>query len=288
MAGTAASPALPMNAFPKELADKYTQVSPIGSGGFAMVYSAYRVSDGQKVAVKIPIRSNERTGKSFLHEIKVWESMHHPNIVEVKATNILPVPYVEMEFVPGSLENVTKPVPVVTAARIVRGVTEGIRYAHARRCIHRDIKPQNILLTDEMIPKITDWGISKVLEENTRKTTVAGFSLAYAAPEQIAPEKFGSTDERTDIYQIGAVFYELVTGLTPFDDESMMEMVSQIITEDPILPSDIDPDAEGVEKIILRCLAKNKNKRYQSAGELQDALTAYLDTIGWGLFEDAS
>jgi serine/threonine protein kinase len=212
--------------------------------------------------------------------------MHHPNIVEVKATNILPVPYVEMEFVPMSLENMAKPVPIAQAARIIHGITEGIRYAHERRCIHRDIKPQNILLTDEMVPKITDWGISKVLEENNKKTTVAGFSLAYAAPEQIAPEKFGSTDERTDIFQIGAVFYELVTGMTPFDDESMMEMVSQITTEDPILPSDIDPDTAGVERIILTCLAKNKNERYQSATELLDALTEYLDSIGWGLFED--
>ncbi|MGB9175240.1 MAG: protein kinase [Methanoregula sp.] len=287
-AGTPASPSLPMNVFPEELAGKYTRISPIGSGGFAMVYSAYRISDNQKVAVKIPIRSNERTGKSFLHEIKVWETMHHPNIVEVKAVNILPVPYVEMEFVPGSLENIAKPVPVALAARIVWDISEGIRYAHARRCIHRDIKPQNILLTDEMVPKITDWGISKILEDNSRKTTVAGFSLSYAAPEQIAPEKFGSTDERTDIYQIGAVFYELVTGLTPFDDESMMEMVSQITTEDPLLPSDIKPDTAAVERIILKCLAKNKKQRYQSAGELLDALKEYLDTIDWDLFEDES
>ena len=287
-AGDPASPPLSMNAFPQELADKYTGISPVGSGGFAMVYSAYRISDNRKVAVKIPIRSNERTGKSFLHEIKVWETMHHPNIVEVEAANILPVPYVEMEYVPGSLEHVAKPVPIVTAARIIRGVAEGIRYAHARRCIHRDIKPQNILLTDEMVPKITDWGISKVLEENPKKTTIAGFSLAYAAPEQIAPEKFGSTDERTDIYQIGAVFYELVCGLTPFDDESMMEMVSQITMEDPLLPSDINPDAAVVERIILKCLAKDKKQRYQSADELLDALKEYLDTTGWDPFEDES
>jgi hypothetical protein len=287
-AGDPALQATPLNAFPEELAGKYTRISPIGSGGFAMVYSAYRISDDRKVAVKIPIRSNERTGRSFLHEIRVWETMHHPNIVEVMSANILPVPYVEMEFVPGSLENVAKPVPVALAARMVLDISEGIRYAHARRCIHRDIKPQNILLTDEMVPKITDWGISKVLEENARKTTVAGFSLSYAAPEQIAPETFGSTDERTDIYQIGAVFYELVTGLIPFDDESMMEMVSQITTEDPILPSDISPDAADVEKIILKCLAKDKNDRYQSAGELLDALREYLDAAGWGLFEDES
>jgi hypothetical protein len=283
-AGDPASPASLMNAFPAELAGKYTQISPIGSGGFAMVYSAYRVRDNRKVAIKIPIRSNERTGRSFLHEIQVWETMHHPNIVEVMAANILPVPYVEMEFVAGSLDTLAKPVPVVTAARMIRGIAEGIRYAHARRCIHRDIKPQNILLTGEMIPKITDWGISKVLEEeHTKKTTVAGFSLSYAAPEQIAPEKFGSTDERTDIYQIGAVFYELVTGLIPFDDVSMMEMVNEIFYDDPVLPSYFNPDAAGVEKIILKCLAKDPKQRYQSADELLDALGEYLDDHGPGV-----
>jgi len=277
-AGAPVSQSLSMNAFPDELATKYTQITPIGSGGFAMVYSAYRISDNQKVAVKIPIRSNERTGRSFLHEIKVWESMHHPNIVEVKAANILPVPYVEMEFVPGSLETMAKPVLVVLAARIIRGIVEGIRYAHARRCIHRDIKPQNILITDKMVPKITDWGISKVLEENTKNTTIAGFSLSSAAPEQIAPETFGSTDERTDIYQIGAVFYELVTGKIPFEDESMMEMVNKILYDDPILPTGINPNAVAVEQIILKCLAKDKKQRYQSADELLDALNKYLDT----------
>lgn len=276
--GVPVSQAVSMNAFPEELAGKYTQITPIGSGGFAMVYSAYRISDNQKVAVKIPIRSNERTGRSFLHEIKVWESMHHPNIVEVNATNILPVPYVEMEFVPGSLETMAKPVPVVLAARIIRGIVEGIRYAHARRCIHRDIKPQNILITGEMVPKITDWGISKVLEENTKNTTIAGFSLSSAAPEQIAPETFGSTDERTDIYQIGAVFYELVTGKIPFEDESMMEMVKKILYDDPLLPSHINPDAAAVERIILKCLAKDKNQRYPSADELLNALNDYLYT----------
>jgi hypothetical protein len=275
-AATPASPAIPMNAFPRELADKYTQISPIGSGGFAMVYSAYRISDNQKVAVKIPIRSNERTGKSFLHEIRVWETMHHPNIVEVRTANILPVPYVEMEYVPGSLESMAKPVDIVSAARIIRGIVEGIRYAHARRCIHRDIKPQNILLTDQMVPKITDWGISKVLEENSKKTTVAGFSLSYAAPEQIEPDRFGSTDERTDIYQIGAVFYELVTGSTAFYGDSMMELVNATLEEDPIFPSDYNPDAAPVDQIILKCLAKYPALRYQSAGELLDALEKFL------------
>lgn len=273
-----ASPARSLTAFPEELAGKYTCISPIGTGGFAMVYSAYRMSDNRRVAVKIPLQSNERTGRSFLHEIKVWETLHHPNIVEVTAANILPVPYVEMEYVPRSLDALAKPVPVVLAARIIRGIAEGIRYAHGRRCIHRDIKPQNILITDDMVPKITDWGISKLLEGNGKKTTVAGFSLSTAAPEQIAPESFGSTDERTDLYQIGAVFYELVTGSAPFEDASMMEMVNKILYDNLSLPSDLNPDAADLDVIILKCLAKNKTMRYPSAEKLLEALDDYLDT----------
>ena len=273
-----ASPVLPVNAFPEELAGRYTGITPVGSGGFAMVYSGYRTSDNRKVAIKIPVRSDERTGKSFLHEIRVWETLHHPNIVEVKEVNILPVPYVEMEYVPGSLDSLAKPADTVTAARIVRGITEGIRYAHMRRCIHRDIKPQNILLTETLVPKITDWGISKVLEERAKKTTMAGFSLSYAAPEQIAPERFGSTDERTDIWQIGAVFYELVTGSTPFYADGMMELADEILEEDPIFPSDYNPKAAPVEHIILKCLAKYPALRYQSADDLLAALDDFLRT----------
>ncbi|OPX61567.1 MULTISPECIES: serine/threonine-protein kinase [unclassified Methanoregula] len=275
-AGFPSSPVPAVNAFPEELAGRYTGITPVGSGGFAMVYSAYRISDNRKVAIKIPVRSDERTGKSFLHEIRVWETLHHPNIVEVKEVNILPVPYVEMEYVPGSLEHLEKPLDIMTAARIVRGIADGIRYAHARRCIHRDIKPHNILLTETLVPKITDWGISKILEERAKKTTMAGFSLSYAAPEQIAPERFGSTDERTDIWQIGAVFYELVTGSTPFYADGMMELVDEILEEDPIFPSDYNPKAAPVEHIILKCLAKHPALRYQSAADLLAALDDFL------------
>ncbi len=279
-AGTGAgTPSLLLkNSFPEELTVKYTEISTIGSGGFAIVYSAYRTADNRKVAVKIPIRHDEQTGKSFLTEMTIWKKLHHPNIVEVMDANILPVPYVEMEFVQGSLEAIPRPLPVESAARIISDITGAIRFAHEQRVIHRDIKPQNILIDDNLVPKITDWGMSKLLEENAKKTTMAGFSLVYAAPEQIAPEKFGSTDERTDIYQIGVVFYELATGSIPFSGVSMMEMVDAILYEEPILPSRYNPDAAGVDTIILKCLAKDPDKRYQSAGELLGALREYLDT----------
>ena len=196
-----------MNFFPNELESKYTEIKYIGRGGIAWVFSARRKSDSLMVAVKIPISFDEMTGKSFLNEIAAWETLRHPNIVKVTAVNILPVPFVEMEYVPDALEAIEKPIPVWKAVHLIRGVADGLKYAHEQGFIHRDIKPHNILLDKDFVPKITDWGMSKVLANEVKKSSIAGFSLSYAAPEQVSPSEFGRTDERTDIYQLGVVFY---------------------------------------------------------------------------------
>jgi eukaryotic-like serine/threonine-protein kinase len=263
--------------FPPELENKYTGITSIGRGGVAWVFSAIRKTDGLKVAVKIPISFDEMTGRSFLNEIKAWEALRHENIVEVFGVNILPVPYVEMEFVPGSLEELEKPLAVWKAIHLIRGITEGLICAHEQGFIHRDIKPHNILITADLVPKITDWGMSKVLAADVKKSSMAGFSLSYAAPEQISPSEFGRTDERTDIYQLGVVFYELVTGSIPFGGESIVEVGNAILQEAPIPPSEYTPDAGAVEKIILKCLEKQPADRYQSAAELLNAISRYLD-----------
>jgi len=265
------------NYFPRELENKYTDIMFVGRGGIAWVFSAIRKTDGIRVAVKIPISFDEVTGKCFLNEIAAWETLRHPNIVEVTAVNILPVPYVEMEFVPSSLEAIEKPLPVWKAVHLITGVVDGLRYAHEHGFIHRDIKPHNILLTEDLVPKITDWGMSKVLAADIKKSSIAGFSLSYAAPEQVSPTEFGRTDERTDVYQLGVVFYELVTGSLPFGGESIVEVGNAILRDPPIPPSEYNPDAEAVEKIILKCLAKNPQDRYSSAVELLEALQGYLD-----------
>ena len=274
---TYASVAEQMNFFPNELESKYTEIKYIGRGGIAWVFSARRKSDEMMVAVKIPISFDEMTGKSFLNEIAAWETLRHPNIVKVTAVNILPVPFVEMEYVPDSLEAIEKPIPVWKAVHLIKGIADGLKYAHEQGFIHRDIKPHNILLDKDFVPKITDWGMSKVLANEVKKSSIAGFSLSYAAPEQVSPSEFGRTDERTDIYQLGVVFYELVTGSVPFGGESIVEVGNAILREQPIPPSEFNSDAAVVEKIIQKCLEKDPAKRYQSSAELLDALNGYLD-----------
>jgi len=269
--------ATPKFYFPPELESRYADIRHIGRGGVAHVFAAHRKSDNLLVAVKIPISFDEVTGKCFLNEIAAWQTLRHRNIVEVLEVNILPVPYVEMEYVPGSLESIAKPIPVWKAVHLVHGIADGLAYAHAHGIIHRDIKPHNILVTSDFIPKITDWGMSKVIATTMEKSSVAGFSLSYAAPEQVSPAEFGRTDVRTDIYQLGALFYELVTGSIPFGGESIVEVGNAIVRDEPIPPTEYNPEAEAVEKIILKCLAKKPADRYQSADELLDALSRYLD-----------
>ncbi|HOT04554.1 MAG TPA: protein kinase [Methanolinea sp.] len=284
------TPAIAANGmFPQELTEKYQVMEFVGSGGLARVYRARNLQSGQEVALKIPLQSDEKTGRSFLKEIVGWEGLNHENIVRVSGVNILPVPYVEMEYVPKTLADVHKPLPVRSAARFCRDVARGLLFAHERGIIHRDIKPHNILVTNEGVPKITDWGMSKVMGV-TGMPTITGFSLAYAAPEQLAPQTFGETDQRTDIYQIGCVLYELLTGTVPFPGNDMVKVSALILSEVPKRPSILNPDALPLDTIVMRCLEKRPDDRYQNVRDLIGDLDAFLlreDTEDrYHIFED--
>ena len=258
--------------FPAELAEAYTEPEFIGRGGFARVFKAKRKSEGREVAIKLPLSPDPATGKSFIRELQNWTKLKHGNIVAIYDYNILPIPYFEMELCDCSLADISKPMEVKEAAYIIFNVADGLRYAHSQGIIHRDLKPQNIMLS-QGVPKISDWGLSKVLAESS--SSVAAFTPYYAAPEQIS-RKFGKPDARTDIWQLGVIFYELVTGELPFRGEDFVEVTSAIVREEPALPSELNPEAKDVEHIIMTCLQKGMDERYQSAVELQRELALYL------------
>jgi hypothetical protein len=270
------SPTIPAT-FPEELLEKYSEPQLIGMGGVARVFKAYNNQTGEVVALKIPVHFNETAGKCFMKEIKAWEDLAHENIVKIHEVNILPVPYVEMEFIGTSLADIAKPLPSGDAARIVRDIAKGLGYAHSRGIIHRDIKPQNILMSEGGIPRITDWGMSKVMGTGFLPT-ITGFSLSYAAPEQIAPDRFGETDQRTDIYQLGVVFYELLTGELPFGGEDISKVSTRILNEIPHLPSEINPASLPYDRIVSRSLEKDPAERYQLVKDLIDELEKILIT----------
>ncbi len=277
------------SSFPAELLDKFQNPELIGVGGIARVFRADNVVSGKDIALKIPVQFNETAGKCFIKEITAWEDLHHENIVKIFEVNILPVPFVEMEYINQSLADLKKPMSPENAATMVRGIASGLAYAHEKGIVHRDIKPQNILVTPEGVPKITDWGMSKVIGA-CMLPTITGFSLSYAAPEQIAPEQFGETDQRTDIYQAGVVFFELLTGALPFAGEDISLVSRKIIADSAPAPSEKNPAAHSLDEIVQRCLEKDKDKRYQSAEELIADIDRYfshkIETDRYEVFED--
>lgn len=267
VSGGMSAPVRTGNGFPPELDERYMNAELVGRGGMALVFRAQRREDGATVAVKVPTRYDEMTGHCFMKEMQIWKGLSHKNIVEVYAYNILPVPYVEMEYVGPSLADMNKPIPPDDAVRIIRGVAEGLAYAHAAGLIHRDIKPGNILVAPDGTPRITDWGLGKEVADR-KETQFVAFSLDYAAPEQISPGTYGRGDARTDIFQLGAVFYELLTGRLPFDGEGVGEVSVAILTAGPVPPSGIIDTLGAFDAIVLRCLEKNPDRRYQSIEEL--------------------
>ncbi|NJE08484.1 PEGA domain-containing protein [Thermococcus sp. M39] len=263
--------------FPVELLSRYEPLKFLGEGGFAKVFKVKRKKDGKVVALKIP-RIDERTSKTFIREVSTWLHLNHPNIVKLYDVDILPVPYLEMEYIEGAkvgdkvvrdLDKYPKPVDEKRALKLIKGIVEGLKYAHSKGIYHRDLKPLNILLKSDLTPKITDWGLAKIGTATSGRMSSAGYSPLYAAPEQLMPSKYGNTDARTDIWQLGVTFYELLTGRLPFEGYTYEEVFGKIVDENYkfIPPSKIDPELSKYDAIFEKLLAKKKEARYQSVDE---------------------
>ena len=259
--------------FPPSLEKRFFNAEFIGEGGLARVFRAMNAKDGRIVAIKVPIRFDEVTGTHFTRDIFFWQGLHHPNIIEIYSTNILPVPYVEMEYAPLSLAGLSLPLPEEKALEIIKGVARGIAYAHEKGIIHRDIKPENILIAADGTPKITDWGLGKEMSD-MRRSSIMGFSPLYAAPEQISPHLYGKPGPATDIYHMGILFYIMLTGRVPFTHEDMYEMSKAILHDIPPLPSWNGTYVRKIQSILMKCLEKRAEDRYDSAATLLEHLEA--------------
>lgn len=263
-------PAVP---FPPSLEKRFTNPEFIGEGGLARVFRARNAKTGGTVAVKIPVRFDEVTGTHFTRDIVFWQGLEHENIVRIYSSNILPVPYIEMEYAPSSFASLTLPLPEEKAVRMILGIARGIAYAHSKGIVHRDIKPENILIAEDGTPKITDWGLGKAIGD-TRQSSMIGFSPSYAAPEQIAPHRYGRPGPATDIYQLGMLLCELLTGSVAFGAEGLHDLNMAILDTEPSLPSWGGKHESELRNIIRRCLAKRPEDRYDSVVALIGDLEA--------------
>jgi serine/threonine protein kinase len=268
---------------PPSLASRYEQMHLIGEGGFAAVYQARRRSDGKIVAVKIP-RIDEKNSSMFIKEVAAWYNLHHPNIVTLYHADIFPAPLIEMEYVAGCVEGnvhvenldaLPKPVPVMRALDLARNIAAGLAHAHHKGIHHLDLKPQNVLLDPEGNPRITDFGLAGIGARSSLSMQI-GFSPLYAAPEQIDPATFGKPDARTDIYLLGMILYELLTGKMPYEGSSPTALFGMILSGNTriLLPSVHNPALRAYDGLFEKLLARKKEDRFQTVEEVLDALDA--------------
>lgn len=268
----------------KNMIPEFIITHRIASGGFATVYRATD-SNGKKVALKLPKFLDETVDmsvlKNFEKEASIWKKLNHRNIVEFFDGGLRPVPYMSIELMEGgNLAQLLKKhrFAVSEAVGLMLQILDGMAFAHRMASVHRDIKPENILFTAEGIPKITDWGIGKVMaSEMVTKTVGTKGTLAYGSPEQVSIKKYGEVDWRTDVFQLGTLMYEMLTGKNPFMDNDPLGVISKITGEDPVPPSELNPKVSGaLDDIVMKALQKMKKDRWASADVMYDRLKSCL------------
>ena len=257
----------------------YTLVEPLGQGGMATVYKGYQQSLNRYVAIKVlrgELARDEKFVARFRREALAVARLSHPSILHVYDAGAADgVYYIVMDYAPGgTLKDLMRRGPLSTerAISVATQIAEALDYAHRQGVIHRDVKPSNILLTIDGRPQLTDFGIAKALYEHEQLTRT-GTSIGtpeYMAPEQIEGQ---SVDGRADIYALGIVLYEMLSGRTPFHAETPMAMVYKQLNDPPPPLRSVGVSVPGwLESVLNQALAKNPAARFQRASDMARAL----------------
>lgn len=261
------------------LNDRYEIVELIGRGGMAYVYKAKDLKLNRYVAVKVlreEYTENEQFIKKFDRESQAAAGLSHPNIVSVYDVGVDgEVYFIVMEFVDGiTLKQYLDKkgqLDYEEATNFIIDIAEALKCAHSHQIIHRDIKPHNIMLTKDLMPKVTDFGIARAITSSTiTMTNQTMGSVHYISPEQA---RGGFVDERSDLYSLGIMYFELLTGQLPFDEESTVTIAIKHIQEDITPPKQLNPAIpDSVNDVIVRLCQKKPEDRYQNCDELIDDL----------------
>ncbi len=259
----------------KRLDGRYEIMEVIGVGGMAVVYKAFDNIDHRIVAVKIlksEYLANEEFKRRFRNESKAVAVLSHPNIVKVFDVSFGDaIQYIVMEYVEGiTLKNYITQQGIVDqreALYFIMQILRALKHAHDKGIVHRDIKPQNILLVSDGTIKVTDFGIARISENATRTMTDGAIgSVHYISPEQA---KGSLTDSRTDLYAAGVILYEMLTGKLPFQSDNAVSVALMQLQNNPVRPREINSSIpEGLDEIIIHAMQKLPADRYQSANEM--------------------
>jgi len=262
-------------------AGRYEIIEELGRGGMGCVYKALDTEIGETLSLKLinpEISSDEQAVARFQRELKLARKVSHPNICRLfHFSQANGTYYITMEYVSGQnlkhMLGMMKQLNLQTAVSIGRQVCAGLAEAHRVGIVHRDLKPGNLMLDRKGMVRIMDFGLSR--SQNDESFTGAGLVMGtpyYMSPEQV---EAGEVDLRSDIYSLGVILYEMVTGAVPFRGETPVQTAIKHKTEKPVDPGTINPLVpESLSKTILRCLAKDRGRRFQDVRELSDALAA--------------
>src|SRR5438552_1582031 len=273
---------------------KYRVKGELGRGGMGAVYMAEQPGLGREVAIKELIQSADPVAlKRFLQEAQVMARTSHPNLVQVHDMELQGnINYLVLEFIRGRslrdwMNQSEIPPPQVFA--VMHGVLQALDYAHRHAIVHRDMKPENVLISDEGIVKVTDFGIARLLDDTGVGGTATKTGTTVGTPQYMSPEQVASSkvDGRSDLYSAGIMFYELVVGQPPFtasDADGPFTLMAKHVQAPPKPPSVFRPGLNpDLEQVILKSLSKRPEDRYQSGHEFDDAMSRVADQMcpGW-------
>ncbi|CPW20707.1 Probable serine/threonine-protein kinase PknB [Mycobacteroides abscessus] len=274
---------------PQHLSDRYELGEILGYGGMSEVHLARDLRLNRDVAIKV-LRADLARDPSFYlrfrREAQNAAALNHPAIVAVYDTGEAetatgPLPYIVMEYVDGiTLRDIVKddgPMPIRRAIEVIADSCQALNFSHQHGIIHRDVKPANIMISKTGAVKVMDFGIARAVSDagNSVTQTAAVIGTAqYLSPEQARGE---TVDARSDVYSLGCVLYELLTGEPPFVGDSPVAVAYQHVREDPVAPSKHNPEIPpGLDSVVLKALSKNPDNRYQNAAEMRaDLMRVY-------------
>ncbi len=261
---------------------KYQLIKKLGQGGMGIIFLARDRTTGNTVALKITkqLKTSKKTSKRFIREAEIVKSLNHPNIVKVYEIGVHnSIQYFTMQYIDGvSLDYLfsQKKHSIMDLIAILEKVARAIAYSHQQGIIHRDIKPSNIMVDRNNNPYIMDFGLAKLIETDSKFGVIVGTPF-YMSPEQVRAEI--ELDERSDIYSLGVILYEMLAGIVPFTGKTEAEVYEKILGQKPIPPSVIDKSVDpDLEAIALMAIEKNREQRYRTATQFADEMKRFLQT----------
>jgi eukaryotic-like serine/threonine-protein kinase len=261
---------------PGEILDHYRIDAVVARSGMSVLYRATNLKDGMQVAVKVPhpeMQADAVLSERFAREEEIGQLLDHQGIVKTYNSEERSRVYMVVEWVDGrllrSILNEEKKLPIERAVRIVLAIADALDYMHKHGVVHRDLKPENVMVDEHDNVKLIDFGIA--MKEDARRLTFVNLSSALGTPDYISPEQVKGQrgDQRSDIYALGVMLYEMLTGRVPFVGTNPLAAMNERLLHEPTAPRELNPEiSPELEEILYRSMERDPRHRYATAHEM--------------------